>query len=246
MNYSLGNMLSCGRRVAFNPLSLSPALWLSDTGSNSAQWDDLSGNGRHATQAIGANQPAIVTGALNGRQVRRFDGVNDTIGRTNTPLIGNIAGYTIFHVYSYRSLPNVNLGAFGIRYTGAATVFLDSKVAASSSYRTGYRRLTGDAFSFFDLGVAATGFSIKCHVMNFVGGVGQMLLNGSSLGTAAIPSGNTADVINDFWVGVNASGLSDFAPIDSAEILVFPTALSTENRRRIEGYLSSKYNIPLA
>jgi len=50
---------------AFNPLSLSPALWLSDTGSDASVWPDISGNGRNATQAVALNHPAIVTGALN-------------------------------------------------------------------------------------------------------------------------------------------------------------------------------------
>jgi hypothetical protein len=30
---------------------------------------------------------------------------------------------------------------------------------------------------------------------------------------------------------------------DIAEILIFPTALSTENRQKVEGYLGSKWGI---
>ena len=66
-------------RFGFNPLSLSPAIWLSDTGSDAGTWPDLSTNGRHATQATENQQPAIVSGARNGRQVRRFDGSNDVL-----------------------------------------------------------------------------------------------------------------------------------------------------------------------
>jgi hypothetical protein len=80
---------------SFDPLSLSPALWLSDTGSDPSVWSDESGNSRHAVQATIANQPSIVTGALNGRQVRRFDGVND---RLVTP---SFAHYSVFAVMKW-------------------------------------------------------------------------------------------------------------------------------------------------
>lgn len=66
-----------GVLAGFNPLSLSPALWLNDTGSDPSVWTDISGNGRNAVQGNVGNRPAIITNALNGKQVRRFDGVDD-------------------------------------------------------------------------------------------------------------------------------------------------------------------------
>ena len=41
-----------------------------------SQWDDRSGNGKHATQATAANQPTFQTSELNGNPVVRFDGSN--------------------------------------------------------------------------------------------------------------------------------------------------------------------------
>jgi hypothetical protein len=38
-------------------------------GGNVSQWNDLSGNGRHATQATAGNQPSYSTAALNGKNV---------------------------------------------------------------------------------------------------------------------------------------------------------------------------------
>lgn len=62
----------------FDPKSISGlAVWFDASVSSSvtlnsgnvSQWNDLSGNGRHATQATAGNQPSYSTAALNGRNV---------------------------------------------------------------------------------------------------------------------------------------------------------------------------------
>jgi hypothetical protein len=72
---------------AFVPTDISGCqLWLDaadDTtisiGTGVSQWDDKSGNARHATQAVGANQPAYITAGKNGLNLVRFDGSNDRL-----------------------------------------------------------------------------------------------------------------------------------------------------------------------
>ena len=62
------------------------ALWLSADrgvtydGSNFvSQWDDQSGNGRHATQGTGSQQPLYIASGLNNEPTIRFDGSNDSL-----------------------------------------------------------------------------------------------------------------------------------------------------------------------
>ena len=70
------------RFAGFDPLSLSPALWLdaSDTSTITAssgavsQWNDKSGNGRHVSQATGTNQPFTGSATQNGLNVLSFFG----------------------------------------------------------------------------------------------------------------------------------------------------------------------------
>lgn len=80
---------------AFDPLSLSPALWLkADAGLfqdtlftvpavNDADpiggWQDQSGNGRHATQTTVSRRPTLKLAIQNGRAVVRCDGIANTL-----------------------------------------------------------------------------------------------------------------------------------------------------------------------
>lgn len=62
---------------AFSPLDVSPALWLdaadaatiTESGGRVSQWNDKSGNSRHATQASGTAQPYTGVNTLNAKNV---------------------------------------------------------------------------------------------------------------------------------------------------------------------------------
>lgn len=81
----------------------SPSMLLADTGSDEGVWDDLSGNGIRVTQPTEAIQPTILTGELNGRQVRSFtrnngDGFPNT-NLTRTVDYLDILGATSGHIF---------------------------------------------------------------------------------------------------------------------------------------------------
>ena len=71
------------RVSGFNPKQIEGlALWLDGSVSSSvtlngatvSQWNDQSGNGRHATQGTQASQPTFTSGARNGRSALTFGG----------------------------------------------------------------------------------------------------------------------------------------------------------------------------
>jgi len=63
-------------------------LWLDQSDGRSygtvSQWNDLSGQGNHATQGVGANQPTIVGELGLAGSTRLFDGVNDYASFTDS------------------------------------------------------------------------------------------------------------------------------------------------------------------
>lgn len=210
----------------FNPLSLSPALWLSDTGSDAGVWSDISGNGRNPTQADAAKQPAIVTAGLNGRQVRRFDGVND--------YLQNIA-----HGLPIGSSPRTAFSVFK-NTVGVKIAWLYGGGAVNQGY--------GHYSDSLKIGLARNGNDIlSAQTNNFhcvtsveTGSQAVVYVNGSFVATGS--SANTTGGPLD----IGRYGVLNVLYFDSdiAEILVFPTALSTTNRQAVESYLRTKWGTP--
>jgi hypothetical protein len=231
--------------TSFDPLSLSPALWLSDTGSNAAQWDDLSGNERHATQATGIQQPEIVTNALNGRQVRRFDGGNDYLSSVWTSVAMPIT--STFIVFKWNGGGG---GADGRRFliesrSAASNVYRPSIAIASGSsprkIQSFHDQAGGGNISIESTNTVATAATIVSAVNN---GGSALFINGALEG--AVSGGIATTDITGVNIGTYRLNDNRWFSGDIAEILVFPVALSAENRQNVERYLSQKYNIALA
>lgn len=68
---------------------------LQTSGSAVTGLNDISGNGRHLSQATGAKQPSVGS-QINGRNTVVFDGTSDLL--TGTPFIYSLSAYTIFMV----------------------------------------------------------------------------------------------------------------------------------------------------
>jgi hypothetical protein len=71
-------------------------------GSSVARWEDQSGNSRHITQSILLSQPILKTAIQNGKNIIRFDGVNDILRRSGAFVHAQGAA-TIFVVVSANS-----------------------------------------------------------------------------------------------------------------------------------------------
>lgn len=229
-----------------NPLSLSPALWLSDTGTNPAQWDDLSGNGRHAVQATPANRPSIVSAALNGRQSRRFDGVDDFLALSSgLNILRNVAGATGFVV---RKRTGTSDQSFFIASVGGGTNsrFFISQ-GNSGSYTTGARRLDADAGTFANNGTTTSNWAIQTGRVDYAnGGAAGLSSYANGILTSSVAFNGTGNSSNTDSQGVRIGATlanTQFVSGDIAEILIFPTALSTADRQAVEIYLNAKWAI---
>ena len=214
--------------IGFNPLSLSPALWLSDTGSNPAQWDDISGNNRHATQATVANQPAIIQNGLAGRQVRRFDGINDFLETAAVSISQPYTAFAVFQSSTTSSLSVVLRGASGGIASGGINLLI--------------HRAAGSAVSGINAGTLYGPF-ITATSWQIFGTTGsgtnsQVFRDGTS---STVGNAGT-NIITRFGIGID-NGSGALFNGDIAEILVFPSALSDTDRCEVERYLAQKWNI---
>jgi hypothetical protein len=84
-----------------NTVSGLQAWWRADKATASS-WADKSGNGYDLAQGTADNQPAVVSGGINGKPVVRFGG-NDYLFRSDDLGIFNVTdqAFTSFIVYEH-------------------------------------------------------------------------------------------------------------------------------------------------
>jgi len=202
-----------GRSDGFNPLSLSPALWLSDTGNDPSVWPDISGNKRDFTQSYAPSRPTIVAGALNGRQVRRF---NNSVLKATFSMQTTFCALVCKRSTIDGSYPSA-IGGLGL----VNESFLTFQGGAPNIY---YPRGTG-----YINGVRRSNTEHPTPVPN----VWFIYFFGGATGATTFSVGNRYTIDQPF-------------PGDIAEIIFFASALSIENRQRVERHLGQKWGIPVA
>lgn len=228
-----------GGAAPFNPLLLSPSVWFSDTGSDPGVWPDLSGNGRHAGQATPSKRPAIIAGGRNGRQVRRFDGNNDTLQTASFELP---AFSTMFVVQScvpkhgakfwFEHGPNTNTvqGQFFQGMDG--TTWTINRGGLHAGYAGLSSNWSGDEWAVASFVYNGQGFIYKN---------GSLVSSASSVGNARLNT-LTPQPMN---IGSrNQSTL--YMQGDLAEILIVPAVLFSADRQNVERYLGNKWGISVA
>ncbi|MBC7472248.1 MAG: DUF2341 domain-containing protein, partial [candidate division SR1 bacterium] len=202
------------------------------TGSNVTSWTDQSGSYNDAVQNTVPNQPILVNNAINGKPAVRFDGINDSLLTTNNIIPAN-SNYSIFTIDKRNAAPNA----------------LWPIVANVTSFNTnqalhfGYQNNTTFRFAQFGQNVDAT---VDGYIPNnaslssgtFDSTVGHKLYrNGLLLASDAALTGLT----NTDKIAIGNWNNSSFYYGDIAEILIYNRALSANEQKQVECYLSAKY-----
>ena len=236
--------------------AMSPSVWLNDTGSDPSVWEDVSGNGKNLTQALTANQPAIIANALNGRQVRRFDGINDQLYNSNVG-VSCQSNFTIFAAHKYNSLNRVRegwqmvcgLGLDGTQTTTAAGQLLLQRILGSGNIIGGH-----------NAGIATTNVSVdttstsgllipRVSMIRRSGGTnglnGAVSVKSNTVFANGTQTWTTSAASSSLQIGGNQQTATDFFNGDVAEVIVFNRAVTDAERNIISNYLSRKYAIPV-
>ena len=250
---------------ALDPLTLGPALWLDDSGSDPSVWTDKSGNGYDASQGTTSAQPQIIANALNGRQVRRFDGGDWlTAGTTSTwNFLHDGTKYDIFVACKIGVSENPDtvyrmLDTCGYVNTNIGFSFVyDDRTSASRNnaiIHVVYRGVSPSPVLAVNMNaIPANSFGIlrlSADPLNATSSERSLLsLNGGSeqkSNTSTAPT-STADSAYPLYIGTVGGGATINRFIgDIAEIIIYPYALNPYERQLVEGYLSYKYALPVA
>ncbi|MDY0170251.1 MAG: autotransporter-associated beta strand repeat-containing protein [Thermoguttaceae bacterium] len=230
-----GGTLTLG--VAADPGVTGAALWLdaSDsasltlTGNTVAQWNDRSGNNRHAV-AAGSTQPLATTSALvHDLGVVRFDGTSQWLSVDLTFLADS--EYTIFAVEGHTNNRNQNY------FLGTAPP------ETNKGLHTGYRNNTNYTLAQHanDLdhpvpGYTTQEFRVWTALLDYDFGH-AIHLNGAD----PVANTNKVPLITAGDGRIGRGQRDQMFHGDLGEIVIFDRALTTDERQAVEGYLRGKW-----
>jgi hypothetical protein len=235
---------------SFDPLSLSPALWLDASDSSTlydavtggslvaadglvARWEDKSGNGRHATQATSGLRPQRKTSVINSKDILRFN--RNGMVFASAP-ISSGSGTAIYVTKAVNDPPALGddagapLGDFGSDGQANHFPWVDGNVY--DDFGSTARKNLGNP----TLSLASWRVCSQLSATNNY----TAWLNGSLIFTTAT---NTTGWSSSPKIGYVIGGATYYFLGDIVETLLYPTALSTIDRQAVESYLASKYAI---
>ena len=235
--------------TVWNPSMLSTALWLdaadsstiTEVGGAVSQWNDKSGNSRHAVQATVANQPVYTASSL----INNKPAIDFTTDRAATLVTPTIPNNTIVS-----NLPIFVLGVFYNRYSGSS---FQSPIGA---------RPAGGSWWTFLRPVGGTDMEIGFHAGAQYWS-GDYSTNQSALISWSVDSTNTLNthlngvLIQSALVGPFSAQLDSPLTIGAGsnpdtsedyegligEIVFLTSELSDANRQKLEGYLAHKWGL---
>lgn len=250
--------------AGFNPLALSPLLWLDAADSTSlydatsggslvaadgaiARWQDKSGNANHGTQATSGARPTRKTALQNGRDVVRFDGSNDTLSY-GTSLFTYTAPRSIFVLHRNLTVASSSYAGFLCDYNGAG----QSIIVGPAKYPNSGLQPSTDVYGPGGMAYGSTsGTPTAAHLSEYhwsnwsthkSNGSTILALDGSEVAGTAY--GNNPTGFTSFTRTIGSTPGS-FINGDLCEILVFSSLLSSTDRLRVRRYLGAKWGVTI-
>jgi hypothetical protein len=222
----------------WTPAQISPALWLDASDSSTitsssglvSQWNDKSGNARHATQSTASRRPAYAATGFNGLPGITFDGVDDHL------LHGLTSGgaLTLIAVYKVNSSQSSYRGVMAIGPIDGSGSMLLARGTGSFISSYGSNDIVSTA-------AYASGQSVIAILEDDNGSAAKSFwINGSQRGTFTDnPFGQDVAHIG----GLSNAGNQQAAAITIAECIVLASVAATSTRQQIEGYLAWKWGL---
>lgn len=253
--------------VPWTPSQITTALWLDAADASTvttvsgavSQWNDKSGNARHATQSTAGSRPTYTTAGQNGLNVLTFDGSDDSLSLASDLSLGT--AHTIFAVAKSSATITASSSfqclVTGGLYTNSTTsefIFsagpvtgnlsderISSIVVADSGFGAqvyGYGKTNADVSGAFILGSAFTTSSNQ-----FTG-----RLNGSADFATTSSGGGYSSASTRYptflrGIGYRYSFGTGFWNGQYDELIVVPSYASLATIERLEGYLAHKWGL---
>ncbi len=201
------------------------------------QWNDQGPNGNHAVQFNAANRPAVTAGSINSNPSVTFDGADDYLEAFSTPSLAITNDLSIYVVANFTDFATFRgiLGKtagnlpgpydfYALNGTGQPRIYRGNGAAANAT-------ITATAGATSGLPHVITMVMQSTNVSHF--------LNGRPNG-AGVLNTTIADAGTSLKIG-NRDDLALPMKGEIAEILIFNSGLTANDRRGIDTYLGLKY-----
>lgn len=189
-----------------------------------SQINDKSGNARHGTQGVGASQPTTGTRTLNTKNVLNFDGVDDSLGISNSGF-GPYASVTIFYVAD-------------VDDTATSKSMFASGSGAMSLLANATEQISFGRQQQITIGSGGAGFTNGIIAINGAPSGSAMWYSGVNQFTNAVAP---APTITTTAIGVQ-QGTNRFDG-GIGEVIVYDRVLSQSEMNLVGNYLSTKWGI---
>lgn len=239
-----------GARIPWTPARLAPRVWLDATlssitkdGSNQvAQWDDISGNGRHAVQLTNARKP--LHDAANNwvafSATARFLSPNASPGFLPT----GTSNWTFASVFRFPTLPTSNQTAASVYRQGSSAThqFTDFGVGRFSGP---YNRFYFSHYAFESNGSILPAINTDyIAVWSYDNANGRTLhINGTLDISNAYVSQNLAASPSAYSLGADVVSTDVRGETRQKTDIAFTGALGQSDREKVEGYLAHKWGL---
>lgn len=240
-----------------NPLQLAPYAWydaadtstITESSGFVSQWNDKSGNGRNASQAVGANQPVTGSSTLNGLNTILFDGSNDVLNYT-TPAVADFLSLSFFFVGRINSYANAvpriceitNASGNGRLWLSRDDSPNDNVLQTSVSYEGGANGLYVSPNGVIILGswfqantIVRSGLTVGDYVIR--------CFKREFLGTLTTGSGSVTSTSSSILRIGNSSAGTRSWPGEIAELIIFNRSLQLSEITLIETYFQQKWGV---
>jgi hypothetical protein len=211
-----------------------------ESGGIVEQWQDLSGNGKHATQSNSAQRPTKTSDAA-GRQMLRFDGADDVLLVSSPPDLS--AGVTAFVVFRMRNREQFRgiLAASAATGTDREAFFaLQNSAELSQAFQLFGKSLQQDNLTI-DSRPDSTEMQYAVVTIGTASGEFRDLNGQATDITTAVALGTPAAIV--LGGRYNNGAPFSFGAVDIYEVGLYPRVLSGSELDQIEAYLKSRHGL---
>ena len=205
-----------------------------DGGNLVSQWNDKSGQANHVVQATGSKQPLWVSAGQNGKDIIRFDGVDNILKKATFTGGEVVQGNMVFFVFKKVSGTIsgyvYDSGADTDRQTFLMGIVLSGKfgfISGDGSTGVGSSNTAETNYNYWDITWNGASNEVFKNAVSYITG------NATNVGT---------DGMNGITFGARNSD-SGFANVEFAEFILYDTVLSSGNRTLVRNYLSAKWGL---